>query len=158
MDDSNLSDRAGQEEVRSVFLKVLDAAPEDRDAVLEASCGWDGDLRREVEELLGASLDADEILWSLARRVRVPPGHANPGFFAEGRRLGAYRLLRQIGQGGCAVYLAERADRQFEKQAAIKLLPLGLSRNGAWAFPGRAPNPRPARASLHRAAPRRGDR
>jgi eukaryotic-like serine/threonine-protein kinase len=128
MDESNPPDPASHERVRSIFLKVLDAAPEERDAVLEASCGSDGDVRREVEGLLGASLDADEVLWSLARRVRVPPGDANTGFFAEGRRLGAYRLLRQIGQGGMgAVYLAERADRQFEKQVAIKLLPLGLS-------------------------------
>jgi eukaryotic-like serine/threonine-protein kinase len=128
MDESNLPDPSGQEEIRAIFLKVLDAATEERDAVLEASCGLDGDLRREVEELLAASLDADEVLWSLARRVRIPPGHANTGFFAEGRRLGAYRLLRQIGQGGMgAVYLAERADRQFEKKVAIKLLPLGLN-------------------------------
>jgi eukaryotic-like serine/threonine-protein kinase len=83
-----------------------------------------------VEELLGAREDADEVLWSLARRarVRIAGLHTNTAFFAEGRRLGAYRLLRQIGQGGMgAVYLAERADRQFEKQVAIKLLPLGLS-------------------------------
>jgi eukaryotic-like serine/threonine-protein kinase len=128
MDDSDLPDPAGQEEVRSIFLKVLDAAPEERDAVLESSCGSDRELRREVEELLDASRDADEVLWSLARRTRVPLADARTGFFAEGRRLGAYRLLRQIGQGGMgAVYLAERADRQFEKQVAIKLLPLGLS-------------------------------
>jgi eukaryotic-like serine/threonine-protein kinase len=122
------SDRTRPEQIRELFLKVLDASPGEWDAVLEESCGWDGELRREVEELLSAHTDADEVLWSLARRARVPIAGAPTDFFAEGRRLGAYRLLRQIGQGGMgAVYVAERADGEFEKQVAIKLLPLGLS-------------------------------
>jgi serine/threonine-protein kinase len=45
----------------------------------------------------------------------------------ESRRLGAYRLVRVLGRGGMGVvYLGERADRQFEKQVAIKLVPWGL--------------------------------
>lgn len=41
-----------------------------------------------------------------------------------GRRLGAYRILRPIGRGGMgAVFLAERADGQFERHVAIKVLP-----------------------------------
>ncbi len=44
-----------------------------------------------------------------------------------GRRLGPYRLLEVLGRGGMGVvYLAERADKQFEKQVAIKLMPRGL--------------------------------
>jgi eukaryotic-like serine/threonine-protein kinase len=125
-------DAVRQEEIRTIFLRVLEAAPEEREAVLEAGCGWDAALRREVEELLGAHEDADDVLWSLARRARAPLAQARSGFFAEGRRLGAYRLLRQIGQGGMgAVYLAERADGEFEKQVAVKLLPLGLSTGAA---------------------------
>ncbi|HEY7235716.1 MAG TPA: serine/threonine-protein kinase, partial [Gemmatimonadaceae bacterium] len=40
-----------------------------------------------------------------------------------GSRVGPYRLLRQIGAGGMGtVYLAERADRQYEKRVALKLI------------------------------------
>lgn len=55
---------------------------------------------------LGASLDAEEDEnW-------------------HGRRLGAYRVLRPLGRGGMgAVFLAERADGQFERRVAIKVLP-----------------------------------
>jgi len=43
--------------------------------------------------------------------------------WAEGRRVGAYRLTRHVGSGGMAeVWLAERADGAFERQVAIKLL------------------------------------
>ncbi len=43
------------------------------------------------------------------------------------RFIGSYRLLDLLGRGGMGVvYLAERADQQFEKQVAIKLMPHGL--------------------------------
>ena len=43
--------------------------------------------------------------------------------WAEGSRIGAYRLIRPIGAGGMAeVWLAERADGAFERQVALKLL------------------------------------
>ena len=44
-----------------------------------------------------------------------------------GLELGAYRLERQLGQGGMGtVWLARRADGRFEGQAAVKLLNLAL--------------------------------
>jgi len=50
----------------------------------------------------------------------------------ENTRIGAWRLLRRIGQGGMAeVYLAERADGAFEQTVALKLLWPGLTHAGA---------------------------
>ena len=44
-----------------------------------------------------------------------------------GRRLGVYKLVRRVGQGGMAsVYLAVRADGEFRQQVAIKLVRAGL--------------------------------
>src|SRR5207237_2943146 len=44
-----------------------------------------------------------------------------------GRRVGAYRIVRQVGRGGMArVFLAERADGQFEHRVALKLLRPGF--------------------------------
>ena len=40
--------------------------------------------------------------------------------------MGVYAVIRELGRGGMgAVYLAERADGEFEKQVAIKLLKRG---------------------------------
>ena len=45
----------------------------------------------------------------------------------EGRRIGPYRVVREIGRGGMgAVYLAARADEQFEQRVAIKLIKRGM--------------------------------
>jgi non-specific serine/threonine protein kinase/serine/threonine-protein kinase len=48
------------------------------------------------------------------------------GVLMVGQRLGAYELIREIGRGGMGtVYLARRADEEFEKEVAIKLLKRG---------------------------------
>lgn len=44
-----------------------------------------------------------------------------------GRRVGAFKLLRLIGQGGMgAIFLAEREDADFAQQVAVKLLRRGM--------------------------------
>ena len=46
----------------------------------------------------------------------------------EGRRLGAYRITREIGHGGMgSVYLAARADDVFHKEVAIKIVRMGVA-------------------------------
>jgi len=46
---------------------------------------------------------------------------------APGQLIGRYRIIREIGRGGMgAVYLAERADEQFKKRVAIKLIKRGM--------------------------------
>jgi serine/threonine-protein kinase len=48
-----------------------------------------------------------------------------------GQRVGAYKLLSQIGQGGMgSVWLAERSDGRFERQVAVKFLNIALIGKG----------------------------
>jgi serine/threonine protein kinase len=118
--------------MRSVFLDVLASDPRHRPRVLARACGDDVALRQEVQRLLDASADADEFLTELARRAMAPLATLHPEPMLAGKLLGAYRLVREIGRGGMgAVYLAERADDQYDKQVAVKLLPLGLGTSGA---------------------------
>jgi serine/threonine-protein kinase len=85
-----------------------------RAAFLDRECGADGALRHAVQQLL----DADSAAAAgdfLAR----PLGSGD----RSGERLGAYRLICQIGSGGMgSVYRAERADGAYAKPVAIKLL------------------------------------
>jgi serine/threonine protein kinase/tetratricopeptide (TPR) repeat protein len=118
--------------VRGLFLEALGTEPRGRSQLLERTCGGDTELRQEVERLLDASADAEEFLTDLAQRAIAPLAVLHPEPALAGRLLGAYRLVREIGRGGMgAVYLAERADDRYEKQVAVKLLPLGLGSPGA---------------------------
>jgi serine/threonine protein kinase len=57
----------------------------------------------------------------------TPESRAEEAGAMIGRRIGPYRILRELGHGGMgAVYLAERADQQYEKRVAIKLLRRGM--------------------------------
>jgi len=115
--------------------RLLDLAlaeePQRWQAVLDASCSGDPELRAEVESLLRLAPNAEQYLSSppVAMANAIVAEATNPGDSsrAAGRRIGAYRLLEEIGRGGMArVFLAERADGQFEQRIALKLLRPGL--------------------------------
>jgi eukaryotic-like serine/threonine-protein kinase len=56
-----------------------------------------------------------------------PPDDDAGGGIEPGQRIGAYRVIREIGRGGMgAVYLAERADGQFEMRVAVKVAKRGM--------------------------------
>ncbi len=52
----------------------------------------------------------------------APHSAGSPDVAKAGERIGPYRLIRAIGQGGMgSVWLAERADGSFKRQVALKL-------------------------------------
>ena len=88
-------------------------------------CGEDDTLLREVESLLSAHQQAKGFMQTPAfKNVDLTPAEDQ---LKEGEQIGAYQIVRQIGRGGMgAVYLAERADKQFKKYVAIKLVKRGM--------------------------------
>jgi serine/threonine-protein kinase len=87
-----------------------------RRVFLEEACGGDAELRDEVETLLAS---ADKTLGWLRR----PVGRAARELAFTGRRIGSYVLRRLLGEGGMGkVFLAERADDQYQQLVAIKLM------------------------------------
>ena len=77
-------------------------------------------VRREAESMLAQSA---ERLESCANDLVA---NGEEAWLATGKRIGAYRIVRELGRGGMgAVYLAERADGAFQKRVAIKILKRG---------------------------------
>jgi len=100
-----------------------------RDAYLLGACGDDHDLRRRVEELLAAHQDAGaiEFLHGTDRPDRVATLLSEDRLTEKpGDRIGRYKLLQQIGEGGCGVvYLAEQ-EEPVRRRVALKVIKLGM--------------------------------
>ncbi|PYQ06096.1 MAG: hypothetical protein DMF83_13590 [Acidobacteria bacterium] len=127
-------DRERWQRVSAVLDATLELPAPARAAYLAEACAEDADLRRHVEELLAADADARSFLVGSAVERAAPlvaevAGQLElpPPATGEGRIVGAYRLERELGEGGMGVvYLAERVDGQFDQQVAIKLLKRGV--------------------------------
>jgi serine/threonine protein kinase len=106
-------------EVKSVLSGVLDADPTERPAMLDRLCGTDAELRTTVESLLAMESKADRL------DTAVLPGTALWAEIPEQApaQIGPYNILNEIGRGGMGVvYLADRADGEYDKRVAIKLI------------------------------------
>jgi hypothetical protein len=118
--------------VKDVLDAALATEPAQWPALLDAQCGADRGLRQEVVNLLGRLNEARTFLatppTTLAGALIEEAEERHPTRSRyEGRRLGAYRVVREIGRGGMSrVFLAERADGHFEQQVALKLLRAGF--------------------------------
>ena len=102
---------------------ALEADARDRHELLARECGSDVGLRREVESLI-ASYEQDERF--LEGGSAALERRDEDEWFA-GRRIGPYELTREIGRGGMGtVFLASRADAEFRKWVAVKLVRRGM--------------------------------
>jgi serine/threonine protein kinase/tetratricopeptide (TPR) repeat protein len=118
-------------QVEDIFQAAVDRRPEERARFVVESCAEDDALRRDVEALLSQHESAGDLLEAPAydetqRGVLESFADVDEDPLL-GRRLGAYRIEREIGRGGMgAVYEALRVDKEFNKRVAIKLVKRGM--------------------------------
>ena len=108
----------------AIFDEVAELAGEDRSRRLDALCGDDGELRRQVQVLL----DADA---GTAEPFRGDASHWGEALACDaatpdamlGRSIGVWKIVGILGHGGMgAVYAVERGDGAYAQQAALKLI------------------------------------
>src|SRR5438093_13096888 len=110
----------------AVFTEALRLPPEERDRYLDEACKADVEFRRRVEALLQAYEQAGDFLGRPA--AERPPKATQVHAAAEkpGDRIGHYKLLQQIGEGGCGVvYMAEQ-EAPVRRRVALKIIKLGM--------------------------------
>jgi len=113
------ADRWGELSAR--FAELLELPPAERTARL-AALADDAPLHAELISLLAA---ADDVGDRFEQSASMPASDAPTPEALLGRRVGQYELVREIGQGGMGtVYEAHRADDQYRKRVAIKMVSL----------------------------------
>ncbi|HEY8563406.1 MAG TPA: protein kinase [Pyrinomonadaceae bacterium] len=130
-------------QIEDIFQAALDLPADERARFIAEKCGADEQLRREVERLVARGEQEETFLespvWTDSRfmQTNVMRGIADsldeeisPSGEPKsliGERVGAYRLIEELGRGGMGVvYLAERADGEFRQKAAVKLIKRGM--------------------------------
>jgi serine/threonine-protein kinase len=104
--------------LQDVFHGAAGLDPVKRPAFLDGACAGDAELRREVEDLIASSRDAEELPDQVMRAASAALGSAPP----MGTRAGPYRIIGELGQGGMGrVFLAMRDDDQFQRRVAVKV-------------------------------------
>jgi non-specific serine/threonine protein kinase/serine/threonine-protein kinase len=111
-------------QVREVLDRAIALPADERVSYLDEACSGDADLRREVDSLLrsydgaGGTFLEDPVA-DLGGAILDMGARPN----RIGRRIGVYQIMEEIGRGGMGeVYRAARADGQYTKEVAIKLV------------------------------------
>jgi serine/threonine protein kinase len=131
------------QKAEEIFCAAMEAGSDsERRSLLEHACGADERLRAEVELMLAAQgdaeqifkditpaiLPAEELLQALSDKGELAGDRAANTFLEEkpGALIGPYKLVQVMGEGGCGVvYLAEQ-DKPVRRQVALKIIKLGM--------------------------------
>jgi eukaryotic-like serine/threonine-protein kinase len=113
------------QKIEATFLAVADLPAGEQSAALDSLCNDNAEFRREVESLLRADTGSEETIDCAIRGIASAILDAP---VLVGERLGAYRVVREIGRGGMgSVYLAVRDDDEYTKEVALKVVKRGMN-------------------------------
>jgi tetratricopeptide (TPR) repeat protein len=107
---------------KDIFAEALRLTnPAERAAYLNRTCAGDPALRQEVESLLGAYAQAGSFL-----RPTISILEPDPAPEHAGTRIGRYKLLEQIGEGGFGVVWMAEQEEPVRRRVALKIIKLGM--------------------------------
>jgi eukaryotic-like serine/threonine-protein kinase len=109
------------EEIFHRALELKDGGA--RTAYLDSACTGQPGLRAQVEHLLAAHEAPSGFLDTLPEETRTT---ASPMEETLGSRIGRYKVLEKVGEGGCGVvYVAEQTE-PVRRRVALKVIKLGM--------------------------------
>ncbi len=107
------------DQAKKIFDGASNLPPEQRQSFLDAHCRDNASLRQTVELLLRAHDEAGAFFAN-------PTSATPPEDSAAGQRVGRYKLLQKIGEGGFGtVYMAEQ-EEPVRRRVALKIIKLGM--------------------------------
>jgi len=109
-----------------VFTEAVQLPIEERVAFLQQACGDDEKLRRKVEALLGSN---DRIGHFMEEPPTSSIGEGRAKVTAgekPGDQVDRYKLLQQIGEGGCGVVFMAEQEEPIRRRVALKIIKPGM--------------------------------
>lgn len=110
----------------AIFTDALKLPVEERSAYLERACGGDVQLRAKVEALLQASEEVGDFLEHPQRKISAAARLDDSVGEKPGDCIGRFKLLRQIGEGGCGVVFMAEQEEPVRRQVALKIIKPGM--------------------------------
>jgi eukaryotic-like serine/threonine-protein kinase len=108
-----------------IFKAALKLPPDQRGAYLNAACGADTELRREVESLLQAH-DVPSGLLKDEAALRHATIDYEPLTERPGSVIGPYKLMEQIGEGGMGLVFVAEQQQPVRRKVALKVIKPGM--------------------------------
>ncbi|MCB1275560.1 protein kinase [Prosthecobacter sp.] len=124
----------------SIFTHAIDLPPEQRGAYLDLACAGDAEQRVRIDELLRSHEGAGSFLAGAAIQdiaadldvtVKAAPGtmpstRGLPSSEKSGDRIGPYKLLQAIGEGGFGTVWMADQEHPVRRRVALKIIKLGM--------------------------------
>src|SRR5882672_4118179 len=109
-----------------VFTEALCLPAAERADYLDCACAGDAELRRRVEAILEGYEKSGDFLAEPATGVLTANNQGTVAGEKLGDRIGRYKLLQQIGEGGWGVvYMAEQ-EESVHRLVALKVIKAGM--------------------------------
>jgi serine/threonine protein kinase len=108
-----------------IFAEAIQLPTEQRIVFLDRVCAGDKDLRQRIEALLRSNDRAGDFM-------EEPPtgslseGRARIAGEKPGDRVNRYKLLQQIGEGGCGVVFMAEQEEPIRRRVALKVVKPGM--------------------------------
>src|SRR5262245_2174 len=109
-----------------VFTEALRLPHAERAAYLERACGGDAELQRKVEALLEANNQVGNFLEDSLQPIPSQSKSEISAGEKPGDRIGHYKLLQQIGEGGCGVVFMAEQEEPVRRRVALKIIKPGM--------------------------------
>jgi WD40 repeat protein/serine/threonine protein kinase/DNA/RNA endonuclease YhcR with UshA esterase domain len=111
----------------AIFSAALEKqSPEERAAYLSEACAGDHRLRRRVEAMLKAHAEPDDFLDGPASRKQNTTVHFSAVSEQVGVKIGPYRLMEQIGEGGFGLVFVAEQKEPVRRKVALKVIKPGM--------------------------------
>src|SRR5258708_4193597 len=121
-----------------IYFTARELPPAERPAYLASACGGDPEFRRRVEQMLAVAEEAEAFITDLPDaeskdqrpdREPVKTLKLEPADIPDeviGQKIGRYRILERVGEGGCGVvYVAEQTE-PVRRRVALKVIKPGM--------------------------------